>query len=598
MNIPVGPSVARSEQPAPVVLVPKLPGTSPAGAHRRNIWLIAGLLSLAVIIAVGAVWWLSSSGATVHYTTVAARAVRRARGHGDRHGQSRAHHHRRQLRFGRHPGALLRLQHPGKKGQICAKIDPRPYQTVVDQNKANLDVAKAQLEKDKAILDLRQAQRSTRRVLLTRRFRLQGRRRHRQERLRPGAGADRRSTRPTIEQRQAQLDAAQVNLDYTDIVSPVDGTVVSRNVTMGQTVAASFQTPTLFLIATDLTKMQVDTNVSESDIGGIKEGNKATSRSTLIPKRSLPGHGDPGPAVAADRAERRDLRRRGRRRQCRSGAEAGHDRRDPDRRRSARRRHARAEPGAALRAQRACRATPARRPAERAGSGCCATARPVALPVVAGLDDDNFTEIVKGDLKPGDQVIVAEQRSTAGSAVAPRLRSDRRAGAVSRPTMPEPIIRVENVTRTYHVGDVDVHALRGVSLTVEPGEFVAIMGSSGIGQIDADGDPRLPRPADQRPLFFRRRRRRRARRSRISRASAASGWASCSRASTCWRAPARSRTSRLPLFYAASGPVEPAERAERARARRWSCSASANANTTRRRSSPAASSSASPSRGP
>jgi HlyD family secretion protein len=64
------------------------------------------------------------------------------------------------------------------------------------------------------------------------------------------------------------LDAAQVNLDYTNIVSPIDGTVVSRNVTMGQTVAASFQTPTLFLIATDLTRIQVDANVSESDIGG------------------------------------------------------------------------------------------------------------------------------------------------------------------------------------------------------------------------------------------------------------------------------------------------------------------------------------------
>ena len=58
----------------------------------------------------------------------------------------------------------------------------------------------------------------------------------------------------TIQQRQAELDAAQVNLDYTNIVSPVDGTVVSRNVTVGQTVAASFQTPTLFLIATDLTQ--------------------------------------------------------------------------------------------------------------------------------------------------------------------------------------------------------------------------------------------------------------------------------------------------------------------------------------------------------
>ncbi len=68
-----------------------------------------------------------------------------------------------------------------------------------------------------------------------------------------------------------------VNLSYTNIVSPVDGTVVSRNVTMGQTVAASFQTPTLFLIATDLTTMEVDANVSESDIGEIKDQTRRNS---------------------------------------------------------------------------------------------------------------------------------------------------------------------------------------------------------------------------------------------------------------------------------------------------------------------------------
>ncbi len=93
----------------------------------------------------------------------------------------------------------------------------------------------------------------------------------------------------SIQQRQALLEAAQVNLSYTDIVSPVDGTVVSRNVNVGQTVAASFQTPTLFLIATDLTKMQVDTNVSESDIGGIKDWDKTTFTVDAFPKRSFNG---------------------------------------------------------------------------------------------------------------------------------------------------------------------------------------------------------------------------------------------------------------------------------------------------------------------
>ena len=92
-----------------------------------------------------------------------------------------------------------------------------------------------------------------------------------------------------IEQRQAELAAAQINLGYTDIVSPVNGTVVSRNVTIGQTVAATFQTPTLFLIATDLTKMQVDTNVSESDIGAIKEGNAARFTVDAFPSQVFQG---------------------------------------------------------------------------------------------------------------------------------------------------------------------------------------------------------------------------------------------------------------------------------------------------------------------
>jgi HlyD family secretion protein len=75
-----------------------------------------------------------------------------------------------------------------------------------------------------------------------------------------------------VAQSEAALSSAETNLFYTKIVSPVDGIVVSRNVDVGQTVAASFQTPTLFSIAQDLTKMQIDTNVAEADIGNIKFG--------------------------------------------------------------------------------------------------------------------------------------------------------------------------------------------------------------------------------------------------------------------------------------------------------------------------------------
>ncbi len=77
-------------------------------------------------------------------------------------------------------------------------------------------------------------------------------------------------------QAAAALETAQINLDHTRIIAPVDGTVVSRNMDVGQTVAASFQAPTIFLIAQDLTKMQVDTNVDESDVGPIRVGQTAS----------------------------------------------------------------------------------------------------------------------------------------------------------------------------------------------------------------------------------------------------------------------------------------------------------------------------------
>ena len=89
----------------------------------------------------------------------------------------------------------------------------------------------------------------------------------------------------TVKLDQGVVESARVNLDYTNIISPVNGTVVSRNVTVGQTVTASFQTPTLFLIATDLTAMEVDTNVTQSDIGGIKDGENASFTVESFPER-------------------------------------------------------------------------------------------------------------------------------------------------------------------------------------------------------------------------------------------------------------------------------------------------------------------------
>ncbi len=232
-----------------------------------------------------------------------------------------------------------------------------------------------------------------------------------------------------IAQRQAQLAAAQVNLDYTNIVSPVDGTVVSRNVTMGQTVAASFQTPTLFLIATDLTKMQVDTNVSESDIGGIKDGNKAIFTVDAFPKRTFEGtvvQVRQSPQTVQNvvtydvvvSVDNSDLA-------LKPGMTAANrividERSDVLRVPSQALRYAPA--GTAGRGERGSGRGRTRRGRASAGSGCCATASRCGSRSTAGLDDDTFTEIVSGELKPGDEVIVAEQRSSRGKAAVPRLR--------------------------------------------------------------------------------------------------------------------------------------------------------------------------------
>jgi HlyD family secretion protein len=212
-----------------------------------------------------------------------------------------------------------------------------------------------------------------------------------------------------------------VNLDYTDIISPVDGTVVSRNIIIGQTVAASFQTPTLFLIATDLTKMQVDTNVSESDVGGVKEGNSAT-----FTVEAYPNHLFTGTVVQVRQAPQTvqnvvtydvvvgvdnfaHLLMPG----MTATARIVTDQRDDALR----------VPDQALRFS-SSQMAQAHRPSQtsdRAASGTgknqvwvLRNGQPVSVPLDIGLDDDTYTEVRGGNLKPGDQVIIGEQ-SGAGS---------------------------------------------------------------------------------------------------------------------------------------------------------------------------------------
>lgn len=162
-----------------------------------------------------------------------------------------------------------------KANQVVARIDPFPYQARRDQAAASLANAKAAWEK--ARIDLAQRRRE-----LDRAKSLIGQQFISQNEVdvaltaSEGALAQLKVTEAAVKQAEAMLQAAELDLKYTVIRSPVDGVVISRQVEVGQRISASFSIPTLFLIAENVTKMQVDTNVSEADIGGIAEGKAAT----------------------------------------------------------------------------------------------------------------------------------------------------------------------------------------------------------------------------------------------------------------------------------------------------------------------------------
>ena len=156
-----------------------------------------------------------------------------------------------------------------KKNQIIAQIDPATFEAQVEQARAGLMLAKANLEKSEALLADSQRTMNRAKELFLRNLIARSDLDTADTNF-LSATAQVTASKAQIAQSNATLRTAETNMRYTRIVSPVDGIVVSRNVDVGQTVAASFQTPTLFTIAQDLTKMQIDTNVDEADIGKIK----------------------------------------------------------------------------------------------------------------------------------------------------------------------------------------------------------------------------------------------------------------------------------------------------------------------------------------
>jgi HlyD family secretion protein len=383
-----------------------------AATKPRRRWLLSGGLLLALLCVAAVAWWATRSDSSVHYTTVPVgrgAVIRTVTATGTVNPVLT-------IIVGSYVSGVIQqlfcdYNTPVKTGQVCAKIDPRPYQTVVDQDKANLLVAQAQLEKDRANVVYAQVNYERNRKLAEKNYVSQDAADVAKSELDQGK-AQVELDEATVVLRQAQLDAAAVNLGYTDIVSPVDGTVVSRAVTMGQTVAATLQTPTLFLIATDLTKMEVDTNVSESDIGPVRQTNPASFTVDAWPGRVFKG------AVVQVRQSPQTVQN-----VVTYDVVVGVDNTDLA-----------LKPGMTASTQIVTEQRadvlrvpdPALRYRPTDGQSKVWVLRdgnPVAVPVVTGLDDDSFTEIVSGDLKPGDQVITAEQHGAVshGAVPAPRL---------------------------------------------------------------------------------------------------------------------------------------------------------------------------------
>ena len=157
------------------------------------------------------------------------------------------------------------------KGQLLAEIDPRTFQANVQQQQAQINNAEANLARMNAVTVMSKKTLDRYRNLYKKNFIARSELDQAESDYLANL-AQVNAARAQIAQFRASYKTAQTNLEYTKIIAPVSGTIISRKIDVGQPVAASFQAPELFTIAQDLTKMQIEVNVSEADIGKVKEG--------------------------------------------------------------------------------------------------------------------------------------------------------------------------------------------------------------------------------------------------------------------------------------------------------------------------------------
>jgi HlyD family secretion protein len=261
-------------------------GTEP---RRRQRFLLWSALALLIAIAAVAVWWWRGRNPPLHYVTgrVTQGDIQRAVN----------------MTGALNPVVTAQVESfvsgnikswscdyntPVTAGQICALIDPLPFQVIVDQDTASLHSAMAQLAKDRVAAANQAVVYAYDQKLIDQGIV-----------SRETINAD----KATLDQNQAQvkldianiaqqralLHGAEVNLGYTKIHSPVNGMVITRYIDVGQTVVSSLSAAPLFLIGKDMHFMQVDTNVSEADVGGVKPGQRAYFTVQSYPSRTFWG---------------------------------------------------------------------------------------------------------------------------------------------------------------------------------------------------------------------------------------------------------------------------------------------------------------------
>jgi HlyD family secretion protein len=189
-----------------------------------------------------------------------------------------------------------------KKGQVIARLDPSLFDAQLEQSKANLAQSRASLAKAQSDLERMRVMLTDAQQKYTRAQELSA------KSLLPQSDLDAakiavdsaqaslaaqqatvNQANASVSQSQASVNQNQVNLDHTVINAPIDGIVTQRSVDVGQTVAASMQAPTLFVLAADLTKMQVNANIDEADVGRIRPGQHVTFRVDAYPTETFEG---------------------------------------------------------------------------------------------------------------------------------------------------------------------------------------------------------------------------------------------------------------------------------------------------------------------